>query len=52
MRILFLFVSCLMSTLSVTAQAILWNGGNGNWNVPANWDCVCVPRSAPSIPWP
>ena len=49
MKYLFLYVSCMITSISGTAQAILWNGGTGNWNVPANWDCSCVPGVSDSV---
>ena len=37
--ILFVFIS----TSTLLSQTIMWNGGAGNWDDTANWDCGCIP---------
>lgn len=35
-----------------SAQALIWVGGNGHWNEPANWDCSCLPGISDSVSIP
>lgn len=49
MKNLFFSVAFLITTLNSTAQAIEWSGGEGDWNVSANWDCDCVPGFSDSV---
>jgi hypothetical protein len=49
MKFIFLVIGSFIAVQSISAQAIYWNGGNGDWNVPANWDCSCVPGSTDSV---
>ena len=49
MKNLFFSVVFLITTLNSTAQAIEWSGGEGDWNVSANWDCDCVPGFSDSV---
>ncbi len=49
MNYLILSIGCWISVQRIYAQAIHWNGGNGDWNVLSNWSCNCVPGITDSV---
>ena len=49
MKFLSISIGFWIATQALSAQAIVWNGGNGDWNVPSNWDCSCVPGISDSV---
>jgi hypothetical protein len=42
-------VAILTQLGAAPAAAQNWNGGNGNWSNPANWDCACVPSGGDEV---
>ena len=42
----FLFFSL---ALNLPAATVTWTGGTGDWDVPGNWDCNCVPGTGDEV---